>query len=115
MTESDEEAGRSYGCTFGCGNPYDYILIDVASGESQFLCLPCYIRLTGDMVKAVVEGENEDVKAWVALGAMAIGDFVPGPKGKPRGRNAPATSGDPDLFEAYDGRTMPEDLPEEFR
>lgn len=116
MTDSPPSAPeRSYGCTFGCGNPYDYIVIDVASGETQFLCLPDFVRLAHDMITAVISPDAPEVQQWVALGAMPDGESVPGPKGRRRGHNAPATNDDPDLFTAFDEIMTVDDLPEEFK
>lgn len=106
---------RSYGCEFACGNPYDVILIQVQDGTTQFLCIPCFIKLASDLLEAVLDENGEKVQK--AMSAYRTGDIgtVPGPAGKPRGKNAPATSSDPDLFEAFDGVVTIDDLPDEFR
>jgi hypothetical protein len=67
------------------------------------------------MITAVVNPSNPDVQKWVALGAMHDADIAPGPKGRPRGHNAPATSTDPDIFDAFDSVITTEDLPEDFK
>ena len=114
-TDQITAPARSYGCTFGCGNPYDYIVISAADGTTEFLCLPCYVRLAIDMIAAVTNADDPKVQeAMRALGDMPI-DIAPRPSGKPRGKNAPATTDDPELFEAFDDVITTEDLPEEFR
>lgn len=109
------ETTRSYGCTFGCGNPYDFIFISVRDGTTEFLCLPCFIRLATDIVTAVTEPDPEQVAKWL----HTISPLAPAPmrgNGARRGRkNAPATNDDPDLFDAFDSRVDVDDLPSEFR
>jgi hypothetical protein len=106
---------RSYGCTFGCGNPYDFIVIDVADGTTQFLCLPDYVRLAVDMVAAV--SNPTDPKVIAAMAGNVAPESVPmrgrGPAS--RGRNAPVTADDDDLIEAYTGVITEDELPDEFR
>lgn len=106
---------RSYGCSFACGNPYDYILVSVSDGTAEMLCMPCYVRLAIDMIAAVTETDNPAVQeALKAVNAIEI-DTAPGPAGKSRGHNAPATADDADLFAAFEETITPEDLPEEFK
>lgn len=111
----DGDTTRSYGCTFACGNPYDYVFIDVRSGTTEMLCLPCFIRLAHDMLTAVTEPDPEQVAKWL----HTISPLDPTPmhrNGAKRGRkNAPATNDDPDLFEAFDSRIDADELPAEFR
>jgi len=114
-TVSDAPVERSYGCTFGCGNPYDYILVTVADGSTEFVCVPCFIRLAADMIEAITNPDNPEVAGKLAVVGLVPVDQAPGPKGKRRGRNAPATSDDPSVFAAFDSRIMPDELPEEFR
>ena len=106
---------RSYGCTFGCGNPYDYIIISAADGQTEFLCMPCFVKLATDMIGALLDPDSPQVAEAIALARQESGEQVPGPSGQPRGRNAPATSGDSDLFAAYDSRLTADDLPDEFK
>jgi hypothetical protein len=106
---------RSYGCSFGCGNPYDYIVVSVADGTAEMLCLPCYVRLAVDMIAAVTDADDPKVKAAMsALGEMPL-DFAPGPAGRPRGANAPATATDDDVLDAFEDIITTDDLPPEFR
>lgn len=105
---------RSYGCTFGCGNPYDYVFISVRDGTTEFLCLPCFVKLAADMVTAVVESDDDSTALWNS--ATSGIESAPMTRGgaKRRGHNAPATTDDPDLFAAYDAVITVEELPDEF-
>lgn len=109
------ELKRSYGCSMGCGNPYDYILVDISDGSTLFLCVPCYIKVASDMVTAMTSPEDPMVKAAVDAYALATGETVPGPAGKPYGRNAPAGMGADDMYAEYDSTVTVDELPEEFR
>jgi len=115
LEQTEEPQGRSYGCSFGCGNPYDYIVISCADGSTEFLCLPDYVRLAMDMVAAVTEPDNPMVQAAV-LGAGQI-EQVPHTHHKPkaRGKNAPVTMPDDDTIEEFDGVITVDELPDEFR
>lgn len=106
---------RSYGCTFGCGNPYDFVFISVADGTTEFLCLPCMVELASNMVMAVTESEHPDVQ-------KALADYVPSEQAPMRGssvkrgrKNAPATTDDPDVIEAFSGVITADELPDEFK
>jgi hypothetical protein len=115
MTEQPGKHERSYGCTFACGNPYDYVFISVADGTTEFLCLPCFVRLASDIVNAVVDVDPTKEAKW--LKAMSpLAQTPMNGQGVKRGRrNAPATSDDPDLFDAFDSRIDADELPAEFR
>jgi len=114
VTAETPEATRSYGCTFGCGNPYDFILIDVASGTTEMLCLPDFARLATDMIAAVTEVGDPNVMAALAYATSDAIEQPPGPSGKRRGKNAPATTTDPDIFGAFDSIVTEHELPPEF-
>lgn len=118
MSGLSGEAGpvaRSYGCSFACGNPYDYVFVTVADGTTLMLCLPCMVNLASQMVASVVDAENPEVKQILAMDDA--GDTVPmsGPGPRQRGRNAPATNDDPDLLEVFDGVVTVDMLPDEFK
>ena len=95
---------RSYGCSWGCGNPYDYVIINVGDGTTEFLCLVCLLKLCQEMINAVINPDDPDVKA--ALAEYAGLDKVPMTSGRVRvrGKNAPADIDDDDLIEAFDSR-----------
>jgi hypothetical protein len=116
MTEtSDVTPMRSYGCTFGCGNAYDVIVIMVADGTTEFLCFPCYVKLASDLVEAMTNPDAPNVQEAVKWASANPSEIAPGPNGKARGKNAPATTDDPDLIEAFDDVITVDDLPPEFR
>ena len=106
---------RSYGCSFGCGNPYDFIFVSVVDGTTEFLCLPCMVRLASDMVAAVTEPDNSALQ--VALAGAGQIDAAPMSNGgvKKRGKNAPVTADDDDLLSAYEDVITEDELPEAFR
>lgn len=100
---------RSYGCSWGCGNPYDYVIINVGDGTTEFLCLVCLLKLCQEMINAVINPDDPDVKA--AMAEYAALDKVPMTSGRvrPRGKNAPADIDDDDLIEAFDSRVTDDD------
>jgi hypothetical protein len=106
---------RSYGCTFGCGNPYDFILISVRDGTTEFLCLPDMVRLATDMVDAVTNPDNPGLQEWLSESLDAIAAPMSGNGAKKGRRNAPATNDDPELFESFDSVITTEELPEAFQ
>lgn len=108
-------AERSYGCTFSCGNPYDYIVISVADGSTEFLCLPCYLRLAQQIIEAVTEPGSEVVQR--AMAEMGHLDTAPQTHDlpKPGKHHAPVTSEIDDVMEEYTSVIDSADLPDEFR
>lgn len=106
---------RSYGCTFGCGNPYDYIVVAVADGTTEFLCLPCYVRLATDMIAAVTDPDDPKVQKAMAEATAVLQAPMASNGVKPRGKNAPATSQDDDILDAFDSVITEDELPDEFR
>lgn len=106
---------RSYGCTFGCGNPYDFILVSVRDGTTEFLCVPCMIRLASDMVEAITNPDSPAVAEAMANAGIFEQPPMPAHVVKGKGHNAPATNLDPDLFDSYDSVITEDELPEAFR
>lgn len=106
---------RSYGCSFGCGNPYDVVVVFVNDGTSQFLCIPCFVRTAHDMIAAITTPDDPDVAARLN------GDVAPSQapmawsKVEVRGKNAPADVDDPDVIEAFQSVITEDELPDEFR
>jgi|SRR5215469_4187443 len=111
----DETKERSYGCSYGCGNPYDYLFVDVASGTTEFLCLPCFVGLAQTLLTAVIDPSDPTVQAAVADATPLDKTPMNGRGSKARGRNAPVNSDDDDLLEAFDSVITVDDLPAEFR
>ena len=116
MTDQPAQpAQRSYGCSYGCGNPYDFILITVSDSTTEFLCLPCLVHLAGDLVEAVVNPDNPEVQrkmseAGEIVQAPMTGDAVP-----ERGHNAPIGTDDEDLITEFSDVITVDQLPEAFR
>jgi hypothetical protein len=106
---------RNYGCTFGCGNPYDFVFISVRDGTTEFLCLPCMVRLAVQMVESVQTPDSPIVQD--ALRDFPVADLTADSTtiAKPRGKHAPATTDDDDLIEAFSGVITEDELPDEFR
>lgn len=115
MTDQPAQTERSYGCTFACGNPYDFIFISVQDGTTEFLCVPCFIKLASDVLQAVLgDGIDQNTLAFAMADAHAE-QRVKGPASKRRGHNAPTTTSDPDLLEAFDSVVTADELGDEFR
>jgi hypothetical protein len=106
---------RSYGCSFGDGNPYDYVFIDVRSGETLFPCLPCFVRLAADIVSAVTTPSEEQMATWLEGAQPAEAAPITSGGHKPGRRNAPVNTDDPELFGAFDAVITADELPPEFR
>lgn len=113
-TDAPQPPQRSYGCTFGCGNPYDYIVVSVSDGSTEFLCLPCYVKLATQMVEAVTNPNGELVMAAIAEAGKLDQAPMRQPITRSRGHHAPTTDDDPDLLEAFDSVVTTDDLPDEF-
>jgi hypothetical protein len=106
---------RSYGCTFGCGNPYDIIVISVADSTTEFLCIPCYVRMASDLVEVITNPDSE--AARTVSSAAGAYDTAPmhSPPVRRRGHHAPATASDPDILAAFDSVVTADELSDEFR
>lgn len=115
MTGQPAQTERSYGCTFGCGNPYDFIFVSVQDGTTEFLCVPCFVRLASDIVSAVVAPDPVDVQRWLADNTAHDQAPMRQRAAKARGHNAPATTDDPELFSAFESVITADELGDEFR
>lgn len=106
---------RSYGCSFACGNPYDYIFVSVADGTTEFCCLPCFVKLASEIVEAVTSGEG--VEMMQALAELSQVESAPMRENttRKRGKNAPVNADDDDVVEAFDAIITEDELPEKFR
>jgi hypothetical protein len=106
---------RNYGCTFGCGNPYDFVFISVRDGTTEFLCLPCMVRLAVQMVESVENPDSPIVQDALTEFPTTSLTHATTTSVKARGKNAPATADDDDLIEAFSGVISVDELPDEFR
>ncbi len=115
MADQPVQFERSYGCTFGCGNPYDVIVVSVADSTTELLCMPCFIRMAVDLAEAITSPDSDAVKAALALAPLVPPVSMNGPGPRKGRRNAPATAADPDILAAYDDVITADELPEDFR
>lgn len=102
MPGETTEPTRSYGCTNGDGRPYDIVMIAIADGTTDFLCMPCFVSVAAAIAEAMVNPDSPEAAEALAYMASQGSDQVPGPSGAPGRRNAPATNADASMFEAYD-------------
>lgn len=115
MSTPTEPPGRSYGCSYGCGNPYDYVIVSVSDSSTEFLCLPCFVRLATDLVAAVTDPAAGKVRDALTQTGYVDTGVVAGPVGKARGHNAPANTDDLDLITVYDDVITVDELPDAFK
>jgi hypothetical protein len=113
--ELPQPPGRSYGCTFGCGRPYDFILVTVQDSSTEFLCMVCLITLSRDMINALADQGSNEMLAALAYAADEGNGQVPGPTAKPGRRNAPVGTEDDDTLSAFDSIIEGSELSEEFQ
>lgn len=114
MTEP-EASVMSYGCQYGCGNPYHVILLQVQDGSVLFLCIPCFAKTAEEILKALI-GEVPDA-IDLEMGELAAmqQDQAPGPRARRGRHNAPAGTDSQDLIDAYDSAVYEDELPDEFQ
>jgi hypothetical protein len=110
MAEKPDVPARSYGCTYGCGNPYDYVLIDVQGSEVLLLCVPCFIRTAMDMVTAVVEKGDPEVEKRVAEGAVSDQAPMTGRAVAKRGHEAPGDVDDENAIETFESYVLEDEV-----
>lgn len=106
---------RSYGCSWACGNPYDYVFVNVQDATTEFLCMPCFLKLAEQIITAVTSPEGQEIMAALAEAANLESAPMDTTQVKARGHNAPANTEDPDLIEAFDSVITVDDLPDEFK
>ena len=113
--DNDRPTARSYGCSYGCGNPYDYVFVSVADGTTEFPCMPCFIRLAVEIVQAVQTTEGAElVTAINDMGKLQAAPMT-NSKTRKRGHEAPVNADDEALIEAFDSRITADELPEDFK
>lgn len=101
---------RSYGCSYGCGNPYDFVVVTVSDMSSLALCAICFMRTATDMMQAVIDADNPEVQRRIA--EAQITDSVPFDDEdlRTRGHNAPVDAASEDAIAAFDGYILPDEL-----
>lgn len=110
VDNTDEVEQRSYGCSYGCGNPYDFIVVMVRDAETQMLCVPCFIRTAMDMVSAIVEPDNPDVQQRVMEAPAPEQVPMNGRQVAARGHEAPVDSLDPDAIGKFEGYVLSDEI-----
>lgn len=115
MTESPETPTRSYGCSFGCGNPYDVIVVMVADGTTEFLCMPCFIKMASDMVEAITNPDSPMVQLALTEAGEIEAAAMNSPGPRKRGKNAPVTAEGDDILEAYEALVLEDELPDAYK
>lgn len=110
MSETDTVEPRSYGCSYGCGNPFDFVVTTVQDSSTLMVCTPCFVRTAMDMVAAIVNPDDPEIAARLAeAGAV---ESVP-MNGRPvaaRGHEAPVDSMDPDAIETFAGYVLDDEV-----
>lgn len=114
MTEVSGEL-RSYGCSYGCGNPYDFVVTTISDMSSLALCAVCFMRTAHDMMTAVMDPNNPEVQKRVAEAQLDNVVQFDAEHLKRRGHNAPVDASSQDAIDAFDGYVMEDELPDEFR
>jgi len=112
---ADQAAKRSYGCSYGCGNPYDFIVVTLDGEKPQFLCTVCFIQTAAQMLEAMQNPDNPMIQKLLAEAGepdeqAPFNDTVPG-----RGHNAPVEVNDPDAIEAFESFVLEDELPDGFK
>ena len=112
-TADDEDIPkRSYGCSNGDGNPYDFVVVTITDASTLFLCASCFIQTAQAMLMAMVEPENPEVQRIMAEAGEI--DQVPmnGRQVAKRGHEAPAEVDDPDAIDAFDSYVLDDEVAE---
>lgn len=115
MDTDQSTVKRSYGCSLGCGNPYDFIVVMVSGAETQLLCTPCFIQTASQMLEAMINPDNEMVRQLMSEAGETEQVPMNGVRAPRRGHEAPAETDDPDAIEAFDGFVLEDELPDGFK
>lgn len=112
---SKREIKRSYGCSYGCGNPFDLIVVSTKDASTLMLCTPCFIQTAAQMLEAMTNPENSDVVQMMREAGDV--DEVPfdSEEFRSKTRHAPVELDDPDAIEAFEGEVPYDELPDEFK
>lgn len=115
MSDQPAMPERAYGCTFGCGNPYDVVIVQVVDSTTELLCYPCFVRMASEVAEAMTNPDSPAVRAAVAGAGPVETAPMRGAGPRKRGHNAPAGTDDADVLSAFDRVITADELPEEFR
>jgi hypothetical protein len=67
MTETSRTpVVRAIACSFGCGNDSNFVLVDIASSDTSFLCVPCFLHVAENMTRAMLDPDNAMVRLAIA-------------------------------------------------
>jgi hypothetical protein len=114
MSEAVDIEPRSYGCSLGCGNPYDFVVVLVQDATTQMLCTPCFVRTAADVLDAMTNPDDPEVQRRIA--EIGPAEQVPmyGRQVAARGHEAPADSMDPDAIEEFAGYVLADEIDAEL-
>lgn len=110
MTDDTTTERRSYGCSMGCGNPYDFIVVMVSDADTQLLCTPCFVRNAMDMVTAIMNPDDPEVVKRIAEAGAPEQVPMNGRQTAKRGHEAPADSLDPDAIDKFEGYVLDDEV-----
>lgn len=116
MTElTKRQIKRSYGCSYGCGNPFDFMVVSNKDLSTLALCTPCFIQTAAQMLEAMTNPENSEVVRMLREAGDV--DQVPFEDEEFEGktRHAPVELDDPDAIAAFEGEVPYDELPDEFK
>lgn len=115
MDPDESTPQRAYGCSYACGNPYDFVVVTVTDGSTLMLCTPCFIQTAGEMMEAMINPENSEVvRKLREAGEVNVTPMTDGGV-KRRGHNAPVDTEDPDAIDKFEAFILPDELPDDFR
>lgn len=112
MADNHDVPARSYGCSYGCGNPYDYVLVDVQGSETLLLCVPCFIRTAMEMVDAFVKRGDPEIEVRIAEGAVSDQAPMNGRQVAKRGHEAPGDTDNEDAIETFESYVLDDEAAE---
>lgn len=110
MSDDTTVERRSYGCSLGCGNPYDFVIVLVQDGEAQLLCTPCFVQTAMDMVTAIMNPDDPEVQKRVAEAGTPEQVPMNGRQVAKRGHEAPADTIDPDAIDTFEGYVLADEF-----
>lgn len=110
MSEIETIDARSYGCSLGCGNPYDFVVVLVQDSTTQMLCTPCFVRTAADMLEAMTNMSDPEVQRRIAEAGAVEQVPMYGRQVAARGHEAPADTIDPDAIETFESYVLEDEV-----